>query len=55
MKSRLDILLVVGLALCTAAGQFVAADRLSLVAGALLAVCIVRMLGASITWVLTGR
>jgi len=55
MKSKLDILLIVGMALCYAAGQFFAADRFAMLAGALLVVFIVRMLGGSITWMLTGR
>lgn len=55
MKSKLDILLIVGMALCYAAGQIIAADRFAMLAGALLVVFIVRMLGSSITWMLTGR
>lgn len=55
MKSKLDILLIVGMAICYAAGQFVAADRFPMLAGALLVVFVIRLVGGSISWMLTGR
>lgn len=55
MKSKLDILLILGMAICYAAGQFVAADRFAMLAMALLLVFVIRLLGGAITWTLTGR
>lgn len=55
MKSKLDILLVGGMALCYALGQFFAADRFAMLAGLLLLVFVVRLLGASVTWTMHGR
>lgn len=55
MKSKPDILLILGMALCYAAGQFVAADRFAMLAMALLLVFVIRLIGGLITWTLTGR
>ena len=55
MKSKLDILLILGMAICYAAGQFVATDRFAMLAMVLLLVFVIRLLGGAITWTLTGR
>lgn len=55
MKTKLDILLILGMALCYAAGQFIAGDRFALLAMVLLLVFVIRLIGGLITWTLTGR
>jgi len=55
MKSKLDILLILGMTICYAAGQFIAADHFAMVAMALLLVFVIRLIGGLITWTLTGR
>lgn len=55
MKSKLDILLIVGMALCYGLGHLFAADRFATAAGVLFMVFIVRLLGSTITWTLHGR
>lgn len=55
MKMTVDIALIIGMAICYVAGQFVAAYQFAMVAGVLLAVFVVRLTGGALTWVLTGR
>lgn len=55
MKFNLDMLLILGMAICYTAGQFVAAYQFSLVAGVLLMVFLVRLIGGAVSWVATGR
>ena len=55
MKSKLDIALILGMAICYAAGQFIAADRFALLAMVLLLIFAIRMIGGLISWTLTGR
>jgi hypothetical protein len=54
MKSKLDILLILGMALCYALGHVVAADAFSAIALALFLVFVIRLAGGTITWLLTG-
>ena len=55
MKMTIDLALIIGMALCYAVGQFVAADALSVIALGLLLLFVVRLCGGAITWVATGR
>ena len=55
MKFNLDLLLILGIAICYTAGQFVAADAFSAIALALLLVFVIRLFGGAISWVVTGR
>ncbi|QKV56341.1 MAG: hypothetical protein HT580_03120 [Dechloromonas sp.] len=51
----IDLALIIGMALCYVAGQFVAANAFSGVALALLLVFVIRLCGGAITWLVTGR
>ena len=55
MKMSFDLALIIGMALCYAVGQFVAANALSGIALALLLVFVIRLCGGAISWVVTGR
>jgi len=55
MKMTVDLALIIGMALCYAAGQFVAAGAFSGIAMALLLVFVIRLCGGAITWIVTGR
>ena len=55
MKSPFDLALIIGMAICYAAGQLVAAYAFSGVALALLLVFLIRLCGGAISWVVTGR
>lgn len=55
MKLNLDILLILGMALCYGLGQLFAADRFAMLAGLLLLVFLIRLIGSSITWIVRGR
>lgn len=55
MKMAIDLALIIGMALCYVAGQFVAANAFSGVALALLLVFVIRLCGGAITWLVTGR
>jgi hypothetical protein len=55
MNSRLDLLLILGIALCYGLGHLFAAERFAMAAGLLLLIFMARMLRNSITWLLGGR
>ena len=55
MKMTFDLALIIGMALCYAAGQFVAAYAFSSIAMALLVVFAIRLIGRVISWVAMGR
>lgn len=55
MKMTVDIALIIGMAICYAAGQFVAAAAFSAIAMALLLVFLIRLCGGAIAWTVTGR
>ena len=55
MKLNLDLLLILGMAICFTAGQFFAAYQFATVASVLLVVFLVRLIGGAISWVITGR
>ena len=55
MKMTVDLALIIGMALCYAAGQFVAAGAFSAIAMGLLLVFVIRLCGGAITWIATGR
>ena len=55
MKMTIDLALIIGMALCYAVGQFVAAYTLSGIAMVLLLVFVIRLCGGAITWLVTGR
>lgn len=55
MKITVDLALIIGMAICYAAGQFVAAGAFSAIAMALLLVFVIRLCGGAITWIVTGR
>ena len=55
MKLTFDLALIVGMAICYAAGQFVAAYAFSGIALVLLLVFVVRLCGGALSWVVTGR
>lgn len=55
MKVTFDLVLIIGMALCYAVGQFVAAYTLSGIAMVLLLVFVIRLCGGAITWLVTGR
>lgn len=50
-----DLALIIGMAICYAAGQFVAASAFSGIAMGLLLVLVIRLCGGAISWVVTGR
>ena len=54
MKFNLDLLLILGMAICYTAGQFVAAYQFATVACVLLVVFLVRLVGGAVSWVITG-
>jgi hypothetical protein len=55
MKMTVDLVLIIGMALCYAVGQFVAAHTFSGIAMALLLVFAIRLIGSVISWMVTGR
>lgn len=55
MKSKLDILLIIGMALCYGLGHLFSPTRFVIAAGLLLVVFLVRLAGSTITWTITGR
>jgi len=55
MKLTFDLALIIGVAICYAAGQLVATYAFSGIALALLLVFVVRLFGGAISWVVTGR
>jgi hypothetical protein len=55
MRITFDRALMSGLVLCYALGILGAADRVSGIAAVLLAVLAVRLVGSTITWIITGR
>jgi hypothetical protein len=55
VKLNIDLLLVLGMAICYMAGQLFAAYQFATVASVLLAVFLVRLIGGVISWVITGR
>ena len=55
MKLTFDLVLIIGVAICYALGQFVAAYAFSGIALALSLVFVIRLFGSVITWVMTGR
>ena len=55
MKMTVDLAFIIGMAICYAAGQFVAAGALSGSAMGLLLVFVIRLCGGAITWIVTGR
>lgn len=55
MKMTVDLALIIGMAICYAAGQFVAAGAFSAIAMALLLVFVIRLCGGAISWIVTGR
>ena len=46
---------MVGMVICYAAGQFIAADRFAMAGVVLLVVFVIRLIGGTITWIFTGR
>ncbi len=55
LKLTFDLVLIIGMAMCFAAGQFIAAHAFSGVALVLLLVFVIRLCGGAISWVVTGR
>ena len=55
MKMTVDLALIIGMAICYAAGQFVAAGAFSAIAMGLLLVFVIRLCGGAITWIVTER
>lgn len=55
MKLTVDLMLIIGMAICYALGQFVAAGAFSSIAMGMLLVFVIRLCGGAITWIVTGR
>ena len=55
MKLTLDSILLLGMLLCFLLGHLFGADRFVLLAGLMLLVFVLRLIGSSASWILRGR